>query len=1206
LDSRTARALWTCTVAAAVGLLFVAGGFVSTPHAATAPMTEDLRFEGVRYGRDVRPILSDRCFQCHGPDAGTLAADLRLDVRESALAARSEGPPAIVPGDPDASEVYRRIASSDPNVRMPPADSHKQVLSPEQVAVVRAWIAQGAEYEAHWAFSPPRRPVVPESSAWGRNEIDQFIAQGQASVGIDPSPEADRTTQLRRVFLDLTGLAPTPEELDAFLADSAPDAYEQWVDRLLTTEPYRTRYAERMAAPWLDQARYADTGGIHMDAGRQMWLWRDWVLHAYRDNMPFDQFVTEQLAGDLIPDATTWQTVASGFNRNHVITDEGGAIAEEYLVEYAVDRTATAGSVLLGLTLGCARCHDHKFDPISAEDFYSFYAYFNSNDEPGLYSQTPDSNRAYEPFILVPTDEQQARLDEINRQIGSLQQTLEARTPEEEAQRANFSRSTQQQAGVNWANLQIERAESASGATLTLADDGSVVVSGVNPDRDDYSITLRTAGASLRLIMIEALPEPSAFEGRTGRAENGNAVVTGIEAHWKPLDQNDSEQEVPLVWAWADYAQENGNFAVTNVLSADSPDGWALRGHEVHEPRTALLLAQQPFGSEQGTEIRLTIRQQSIYARHTLARFRISIGQIDDAALAMLPVASSRWFVTGPFPGDEKNDVFEPQIGPEHTERLDLDARFGTDQSPWRFDERIAEAKLVELPAGRNMVYLGKRVFAPTARQAKVSLGSDDGFRLFSGGIEVASKKIDRGLAADQDSAIIPLAQGESAVVMKIVNTGGPGGFYYTQEEPAALRGDLVWALAPRDRLSPALEARLDRAWSETHLPRFLQTAQQIDALRREVEEINARVPATMIMKELPTPRETFVLKAGQYDKPDPDRPVSRRVPVALGQLHDGAPPNRLGLAQWIVSDDNPLLARVTVNRLWEQFFGVGIVETSEDFGLQGAWPSHPELLDWLAVELRESGWDLQHVIRLIVSSATYRQSSDVRTALREIDPGNRLLASFPRRRLAAEQIRDHALHVSGLLVEKLGGPSVKPYQPDGLWEEVSMPQSNTRVYQQGMNEDLWRRSIYTYWKRAVPPPSMLAFDAPTRESCVTRRVNTSTPLQALVLWNDEQFQEAARVLAQRTLAESPDDTQRLTRMFRRCVARAPEAHELDLLQRALEEYRRRYEAAPQDAEGVIAAGASPKPADVAAPELAAWTMIANTLLNLYESTTQE
>jgi hypothetical protein len=441
---------------------------------------------------------------------------------------------------------------------------------------------------------------------------------------------------------------------------------------------------------------------------------------------------------------------------------------------------------------------------------------------------------------------------------------------------------------------------------------------------------------------------------------------------------------------------------------------------------------------------------------------------------------------------------------------------------------------------------------------------------------------------------------------MKIVNTGGPAGFYYKSTDGADLNGDMVAALIPEARRSPELAARLERAWRVAFLPRYREAQAKIAALEKETGEINAMVPRTMVMKELPKPRETFVLTRGQYDHPDKDKPVHRRIPAFLGKLPEGAPADRLGLAEWMVSPEDPLLARVTVNRMWEMLFGTGIVKTGEDFGLQGDFPTNPELLDWLAVEFRESGWDVRHMVRLMVTSATYREASATRQDLKEVDPENRLLASFPRRRLTAEQIRDQALYLSGLLVEKAGGASVKPYQPDGLWKEVAMIQSNTREFKRGMGEDLYRRSMYTYWKRAAPPPSMLTFDAPTRESCVTRRVSTNTPLQALVLWNDEQFQEASRVLAQHIIKLPGEDRGRLRTLFRMCVAREPDKHELDALENALHDFRTRYAAAPTDAEGVVKAGDAPHPDEINVSDLAAWTMVCSAALNLYETTTQE
>lgn len=1176
---------------------------LNSDSAAVSRQTEP----AVSFGRDIRPILSDRCFTCHGPDDNARMADLRLDIRDSAIAER-DGVTAIVPGHPDKSELLLRVSSDDPHVRMPPPETRKPAFTDEEVEAFRRWIAAGAEYENHWSFVPPKRPEVPAvtDAEWCRNPIDRFILHRLEQDNTRPSSEADRETLIRRLFLDLTGLPPTPEEIDAFLADDRPDAYERWVDKLLTVEPYRTRYAERMAVPWLDAARYADTCGIHTDAGRQIWLWRDWVLNAFRDNMPFDQFVIEQLAGDLLPDATIEQKIASGFNRNHVTTDEGGAINEEYLVEYAVDRTNTTGAVFLGLTMLCARCHDHKYDPISQKDYYGLYAFFNSNDEPGLYSQLPDPQRAHEPFLVVPTDEQKRELGELTSRIEELEAEIQKESPAEKQEREAFLASTRETFGLNWQRPGVVSAESTGGATLKIQDDGSVLASGANPARDEHVITLRTNDAELQMLLLEALADPSLPKGRVGRAVNGNAVLSGIEATAVSVADDSRKRAVRFVWAWADVEQANGDHRVVNILDSKSELGWAVDGHNVEGNRVAMLLAEEPFGFEGGTELRIRLLYNSIYGQHTFGRVRFQVSPVRQDAFDALPAAVSGWYVVGPFPAESPEQAYETSFGPEQDTRLDLAHNFGTGNQYWSYNPSFLDATVNNLANGVNATYVGRRILSPTARIVSLSLGSDDGFALFVNGKEVASKQVARAVAPDQDPAEIELNADANTVVLKIVNVAGPGGFYYrAKSRDHELAGDLAAALLPGEALSPALATRFHQSWRVERSPGYLAARDALAAAKKRKEEIDAAAPRTMIMKELPEQRETFVLKRGEYDKPDKSRPVTRSVPGVLGTLPEDAPKNRLGLAQWLVSKENPLVSRVTVNRLWQQLFGRGIVGTPEDFGFQGEWPTHPELLDWLAVEFRENGWDMRHIIRLIVTSSTYRQHSRIRKELRDEDPDNRLLASFPRRRLDAEFIRDQALHLSGLLVEELGGPSVKPYQPEGLWREVAMKQSNTRIFERGEGEALYRRSLYTYWKRACPPPSLMMFDAPTREACVIHRSRTNTPLQALVLWNDEQFVEAARVLAERVIFMAEDDRDRIVYLFRSCTGRLPEDAELGRIRETLAGFRERYQAAPDDARALIDVGEAPVPEEADAPELAAWTMIANALLNLSETITQ-
>ncbi len=1163
----------------------------------------------ISFDRDIRPLLSDRCFTCHGPDANKRRANLRLDVRDAAVLV-TDGLAAIVPGDADASELVRRATADDPKERMPPASSGKRPISAEEAERLARWIRDGARYEPHWSFVAPARPAIPQVARtdWVKNPIDTFVLARLEASGIAPNPDADDETLVRRVFLDLTGLPPTPEEIDRYLADSAPDRWERLVDRLLNEEPYVTRFAERMATPWLDAARYADTCGIHTDAGRQIWEWRDWVLRAFRDNLPFDRFLTEQLAGDLLPDSTPEQKIATGFLRNHVTSDEGGAIAEEYLVEYAVERAATTGSVFLGLTLGCARCHEHKFDPVSQDEFYRFYAFFNSIEEPGLYSQLPDPNRAFEPFLVTPRPEQKVKQDELRAQLAAEKAAIDEPSPGEDGERASFLAAAS--ADVTWDAPRPTAAVSTGGATLTIEPDGSVLASGANPDQDDHVVTIHTDEVGSRLLLLEAIQDPSLPEGRIGRAFNGNAVLTGVSVEAVSTADPTLRRTVRLVWAWADHEQDNGDYAVTNALGGGSPRadaGWAVDAHRKEGGRVAMFLADAPFGFPGGTDLIVKLAYRSVYAGHVLGRVRLRAGKIKDAALARLPTASSAWFLVGPFPADSGKSAFATAYGPEEGVAIDHTKNFGGGNQAWRHGLGLFDG--IEnngLPQGVNASYVGKTVFAPTARKVDVALGSDDGLRVFVDGKDVFSREVDRALMRDQDKASFELDNGAHAIVLKVVNTGGAAGFYWNAERGKdELTGDLAFALVPQDARDAERERRLAEAWKLAFSSAYRGHRDKIVAIEKSLAELEAQFPRTMVMQELPMARDTFVLQRGQYDHPDQNRKVERAVPAFLGQLPADAPKNRLGLAYWMTSPSNPLVARVAVNRTWEQVFGQGLVRTTEDFGHQGEWPSHKELLDWLAVEFRETGWDVKKLVRLLVTSRTYRQSPRSRPELAESDPDNRLLAHFPRKRLWAEAIRDQALFIAGLLVERTGGPSVKPYQPEGLWQEVAMPASNTRFYTRGEGDDLWRRSLYTYWKRACPPPAMLTLDAPTRETCVVRRSGTNTPLQALVLWNDEQLVEAARMLAARTLGEDGDDRARLSRMHRRVVGRAPDAASLDDLVKTLGEFRARYAAEPKDAEALVKQGMARTPLEANAPELAAWTVIASALFDLDAAVTR-
>jgi hypothetical protein len=1107
------------------------------------------------------------------------------------------------------SELYQRVTDDDPDFAMPPESAGKRPLSDSEIAILRRWIEEGAKYEAHWSFVAPEKPVLPTVADpdWVINEIDQFVLAKLEGRGIVPSDEANNATLLRRLFLDLTGLPPLPSELEAFIGEESPQAYERWVDRLLSEEPWRSRVAEHLASGWLDAARYADTSGIHTDNGRQMWLWRDWVLRAFRDYMPYDAFLTAQLAGDLIPDGSQDDLIASGFNRNHVTTDEGGAIPAEYLVEYAVDRLNTTSTVFLGLTMGCARCHDHKFDPITQSDYYGMMAFFNSIDEPGLYTQTADANRAYEPFIEVPDAAQAKALGRLDSRMAELTGLMSTVHPDDAAKRNSFVQDVAQQTGVTWEIGQpLSVKSSEADVKLEVLPQGVIQASGPMPPFEDYTITLSAERSDLRFVLLEAMLNEGKGPG-AGRAEHGNAVLSTVHLEAKPRAGAGDWQAVPIRWAWSDHTQQNGDFGPTNILDPDKRLGWSVDGNEAAGSRLLLLMAERSFGFSGGTLLRATLSFRSSFSHHSLGRIRLRLGSMQAASLSRLPVTLGRWYRTGPFTTLKRAEAFDAGVGPESTFALALDKNFGSGNLYWTFDESLVDSQVTDLFDGVGSIFVARSIYSPDARSLSLSLGSDDGFRLYLNGEEVASRRVDRGAEADQDRAVLQLRAGHNWLVFRIVNTGGPSAYYFRADEPEpVLSGSLVASLLPTESLSAEQSDKLTHAWRRRFSPDYREWSDSLLEVQSSRRALLRAIPRTMIMRERESPVPTYVLRRGLYDQPDLDRKVERDVPSCLGEFPDELPRNRFGLARWMTSPRNPIVARVAVNRFWSLLFGAGIVRTGENFGLQGAWPTHPELLDWLAVDFREHGWDVHRLLRKIVTSRTYRQRSVIRPSVAAHDPENRLLAYYPRRRLSAEQIRDLALYASGLLVERFGGPSVKTYQPPGIWREVAMLASNTREFTRGDGDDLWRRSVYTYWKRAAPPPSLQTLDAPTREACVVLRTRTNTPLQALVLLNDEQFLEAARVLAERTCLESEDDTRRLSLIYLRCLGRAPTPEERTLLLEHLGQFRKRYRQSSADAERLIHIGQHELRAAAPAPEIAAWTLLVSTVMNLHETLTQD
>ncbi len=1039
----------------------------------------------VQFSRDIRPILSDICYQCHGPDKENREAKLRLDDRESVFAAR-DGKRLVVAGDPAKSELYRRIISQDDDERMPPAESRRK-LTAEQVDLVRRWIEQGGQWQEHWSFVAPRRRPRPKVRAggWCRNELDYFVLARLEREQLAPSTAANKETLIRRLTLDLTGLPPTLAELDAFLDDKSPDAYEKVVNRLLKSP----RYGERMAFTWLDAARYADTSGYQNDGPRTMWRWRDWVIGAFNQNMPFDQFTIEQIAGDMLPDATLDQRIATGFNRNHRGNAEGGIIAEEYQVEYVIDRVDTTATVWLGLTMGCARCHDHKYDPLAQKEFYQVFAYFNNIPEYGRAIKEGNSP----PYITAPTDEQQEQLIQLDAKIKKSQRAFDAQRTQLGVELLQWTKKYRltdpRERPVDW---NVSR-----GLVAHYPLDGSPA-NLVEPD-------------------MESKPQKSKFVDGVG------GYVPGKVARLSPAEG----------LADAGAAKFDGK----SVIDAGDVAG---------------------FGYFDKFSVGAWVNGQ---AGTVLSRMT----------------------------DDDRSDGWYLQIVDGHVQ-VNLVKR-------WLDDSIRVETHPSRSFAGWHHV-----------------MATYDGSRT-AGGIAIYVDGRPMKIKVNHDFLNQTFANEQP---LRIGGGGGPKGRYRGSIDDVRIYNDVLTAdeveeIALADSLEDIIgrpakkrtrpQARkLRRYFLEHHASEKIQTARdELLTLQRERRAFVGKLPTLMIMQEMKKPRETFVLTRGQYDRPA--KRVQPGVPAIFPPLPADAPNNRLGFARWLVDRSNPLTGRVIANRFWQMLFGTGLVKTVEDFGTQGRRPTHPALLDWLAVELMENGWNVKQLLKTMVMSATYRQSSRITPARLRLDPHNQLLARGPRLRLSAEMIRDQALAISGLLNEKLGGPSVRPYQPAGLWKEIATDTD----YRQSHGPDLYRRSLYTYWKRTVAPPNMIVLDASSREACTVHQTRTNTPLQALALMNDVTFVEASRVFAQRVMTETgPNPEIRIRRAFRAVTAREPSPAELRILLEGLKHYIKVYQKGPAAALKLVSAGESPRDENLAVAELAAYTAVCSLMLNLDDTMTKE
>ena len=1043
--------------------------------------------QSVSFNRDIRPIMADTCFRCHGPDPGSRMAGMRLDLREEALKPTKTKVVPIVPGDPARSAIVERIFSRNPARVMPPRYAHK-TLTDEQKETIRRWVAEGAVYEGHWAYNPVRRPAIPEArhpDAPVRNPIDAFIARRLALAGLAPSPEADRRTLIRRVTLDLTGLPPRPDQIEDFLRDRSPGAYERLVDRLLQSPAY----AEKQALHWLDAVRYADTAGFHGDNPFPIWPYRDYVLRAFRSNKPFDEFTREQLAGDLLPERRTGQLIASAYNRLNRMSAEGGVQPGEYLAKYAADRVRTTSTVWLGSTIGCAECHDHKFDPFTARDFYSMKAFFADIKETGLVpDRGPD---AWGSQIALPSPAQRARmeglshrLEEIRCRIDAEAEALAARRPAWEAETLKLF----EEGRLAWRYQRPVSARSENGARLTIFNsrtvdstfedggslvsnrqpgNGIVVASGPNPDKETYIISFRPGEGEWAALGVEVIQDESLPGARVARGAD-RFVLTEVEA---AAGGPGRQRKIGFSLAGAALTYPAPELSPLSAIDGNPETGWGMRVYgEPRNPFLALRFAGKLKTSAQ-TAITVRLRQESRRRRATIGRFRLAL------------TASER-----SWPGVEARGAREPEVN--------------------------------------------------------------------------------------------------------------------------GLSGALLRALrAPAPKRTPAQRAAIDEQFRRAS-PELEPLLVEEAKLASELGLLEAEIPRVVVTESVP-PRQTRVLPRGNW-MDESGAVVEPAIPAFLGKLDTDGRATRLDLAGWIVSRDNPLTARVFVNRAWRQFFGAGISKTLDDLGSQGEWPSHPELLDWLAAEFMdpqwEAGkahaWDVMHLIRLIVTSHTYRQSSLPVPGAVAKDPDNRLLARQNRFRVDAEIVRDIALAVSGLLVEEFGGPSVRPFQPDGYLAALNFPK---REYSASRGEALYRRGLYVHWQRTFLHPALAAFDAPSREECTVNRTASNTPLQSLVLLNDPAFVEAARVFAGRILSAGGHSlAARLNWAFLRAVGREPTAEERGVLAALHARSLAHFRASPEAARKFVETGEAPRPKGIPAAELAATANVARVILNLHETITRD
>ncbi len=1096
----------------------------------------------VDFNRDIRPLLSLNCFACHGPDEEARKADLRLDIREGTLAER-KGVAAITPGDRGKSELFVRITTDDPDDRMPPEDSGHE-LNQAEIETIGKWIDEGAPYDRHWAFTPPTRPAIPRvgAHAWGRNGIDHFILSGLEATGDRPSQTAGRHALIRRLSLDLTGLPPTPAEVEAFVNDKRANAYELLVDDLLS----RPAFGERWARVWLDVARYADSAGYGSDPLRVIWKYRDWVIDALNQNMPYDRFTLEQLAGDLLPEPSRDQLLATAFHRNTKTNTEGGTDDEEFRVEAVRDRVDTTLQVWMGLTMGCAKCHSHKYDPITQKEYYQFYAMFN---------QTEDADRGDDsPRLPYPTEAQTKRLAAIDAEVAGLKAKLNEQTPAlAKGQREWELRSLRDLAKPE-PNL--------SAWQIAGPFEGN-----------DFDDAFGKAFAPERLAIGENVaPRGKARQSSTSNDGEAKLAIDGNTSgkfqdktvtHTKNPDDRSPWWEVVLpeptdvsqvvIWNRAEIPERLSAFRV-RALDAERKS----------------LFAKELYPSGKGNPVPGEGFAVPIQAAGNVSIVRIELLPLESRNEPILSLAEVQ--------------VFTRSGGGEAGE------------SEWVAKPEWSDGTVHRLESGNHSaVYLRRKITAVIAGTQRLSLGSGDGIKAWINGREVLSNKTKREAKAGQETVGVNLPKGESELLLKIVNYDKTSGFYFAVRGVDFPEVILPVLLVDEAKRTPAQSERI-AAHYRTFAEELEPVRKSIEAKRKERKKVSDSIVTTPYMRELAKGkrRETHLMVKGNFlskgDVVNAGFPASFHIPAS------GTPLNRMGVARWLMQPDNPLTARVAVNRFWAQLFGRGLLDTEEDFGTQGNLPAHPELLDWLAVEFRDGGWDVKQLLKTMVTSSTYRQSPKLRGSLAKRDPLNIRLGRGPRFRLEAEMVRDQALALSGLGSVKMHGPSVFPPQPPNLWQAAFNGQRNWAT---SAGEDRFRRGFYTFLRRTVPYPSMATFDAPSREVCAVRRIRTNTPLQSFVTLNDEAYIEFARALGRRIYTEGGDSAEeRLKFALRLALAKPVEGRRLAALTQLLDSELAHYRNEPEAARALYGETV-PVPDGAALPEMAAWTVVANVLLNL-------